>query len=191
MAGSLISVLYESKDRSEKDVSKRSTIMGEKMEKDIRERYKRLTELLIEKGLYISTMESCTGGLIASLITDTEGASAIMKGAFVTYSNEAKIMQGVDRNIIEKNGVYSAETARAMALACKRTYHSDIGIGVTGTMRNTDPANPYGIPGRAYFAIALDNEIYDHVISYDEPDRFKCKQIIAAGVEKELTKLLK
>ncbi|MGN0960180.1 MAG: CinA family protein, partial [Coriobacteriales bacterium] len=51
--------------------------------------YRQLTLLLIERGLSASTMESCTGGLIASLITDTEGSSAVLKGAFVTYSNEA------------------------------------------------------------------------------------------------------
>ena len=50
---------------------------------------------LIEHGISISTMESCTSGLLASAITDTEGASAIFKGGFVTYSNEAKIRQGV------------------------------------------------------------------------------------------------
>ena len=50
----------------------------------IREHYRTLTELLIRKGLSITTMESATAGQIASLITDTEGSSAILKGAFVT-----------------------------------------------------------------------------------------------------------
>ena len=63
-------------------------------ESDIRNDYRRLTKLLIERGMTISTMESATSGQIASLITDTEGSSAVLKGAFVTYCNEAKIMQG-------------------------------------------------------------------------------------------------
>lgn len=63
-------------------------------EKDIRDDYRSLTKLLIQKNMTISTMESATAGQIVSLITDTEGASAIIKGAFVTYCNEAKIMQG-------------------------------------------------------------------------------------------------
>lgn len=61
-------------------------------ENNIRENYRKLTRLLIFKGLTITTMESVTSGQIASLITDTEGSSAVLKGAFVTYCNEAKIM---------------------------------------------------------------------------------------------------
>ena len=63
-------------------------------ESDIRKDYHNLTKLLIEKNMTITTMESATSGQIASLITDTEGSSAILKGAFITYCNEAKIMQG-------------------------------------------------------------------------------------------------
>lgn len=56
---------------------------------------------LIKSGTTISTMESCTSGLIASMITDTEGASAIFPGGYVTYLNETKIFVGVDENIIK------------------------------------------------------------------------------------------
>ena len=59
-------------------------------ESDIRADYHKLTKLLISKGLHITTMESATSGQIASLITDTEGASAIFKGALITYCNEEK-----------------------------------------------------------------------------------------------------
>ena len=75
-------------------------------ESDIRNDYKKLTKLLIERGMTITTMESATSGQIASLITDTEGSSAVLKGAFVTYCNEAKIMQGVPAEILEKYTVY-------------------------------------------------------------------------------------
>jgi PncC family amidohydrolase len=84
-------------------------------EKNIREQYRVFTKMLIEKKLTITTMESATGGQIASLITDTEGSSAVLKGAFVTYCNEAKIMQGVPAETIERFSVYSKETAAAMA----------------------------------------------------------------------------
>ena len=77
----------------------------------------------------ITTMESATSGQIASLITDTEGSSAVLKGAFVTYCNEAKIMQGVPAEIIDKYTVYSTQTAEAMAKACTAVYQADIGIG--------------------------------------------------------------
>ena len=75
-------------------------------ESDIRNDYKKLTKLLIERDMTITTMESATSGQIASLITDTEGSSAVLKGAFVTYCNEAKIMQGVPAEILEKYTVY-------------------------------------------------------------------------------------
>ena len=100
------------------------------------------------------------------MITDTEGSSAVLKGAFVTYSNEAKIQQGVPREILEKYTVYSEETAAAMAQACLKAYHADIGIGVTGTMGNVDPANPEAsVPGQVYFAIAVRRDEI-RVVSY-------------------------
>lgn len=70
---------------------------------------------LIEKQTTISTMESCTSGLIASMITDTEGASAIFPGGYVTYSNETKMFVGVDEQVLRQYGVYSRECAQAMA----------------------------------------------------------------------------
>ncbi|MBQ8986192.1 MAG: CinA family protein [Lachnospiraceae bacterium] len=129
-------------------------------EQEIREHYHRLTRLLIEKQYTITTMESATSGQIASLITDTEGSSAVLKGAFITYSNEAKILQGVPAEIIEKYTVYSRETAEAMAAACMKAYGARIGIGVTGTMGNVDPANSdASVLGQVYFAIGMDNGI--------------------------------
>ena len=125
-------------------------------EQEIRAHYHTLTKLLIEKKRTITTMESATSGQIASLITDTEGASAVLKGAFITYSNEAKILQGVPAETIEKYTVYSCETAEAMARACMKAYGADLGIGVTGTMGNVDPANPEAsVPGQVYFAIGV------------------------------------
>jgi PncC family amidohydrolase len=77
----------------------------------VNEKFETITKLLISKKTTITTMESCTCGLIASLLTDTEGASAIMKGADITYSNEAKVMAGVAEAVINQYGVYSNETA--------------------------------------------------------------------------------
>ena len=117
-------------------------------------KYEKLTLGLIERGISITTMESCTSGQIASLISDTEGSSAILKGAFITYTNEAKIRQGVRAEIIDTYGVYSAETAAAMAEACRAAYGADIGTGITGSFGNADPNNADSIPGEVYFAIA-------------------------------------
>ena len=94
---------------------------------------KHIIGYLIENKISITVMESCTSGMIASKITDTEGASAIFKGGYVTYSNEAKIAAGVDAAIIEKHGVYSKECAEAMALTAQKSFDSDIAIGITGS----------------------------------------------------------
>ncbi len=126
----------------------------------IAHKYKDLTNFLIQNHITISTMESATSGLIASLITDTQGASSILKGAFVTYSNEAKVMQGVPQSVIDTYSVYSSETANEMAKACARAYGADIGIGITGTTGNVDPANSlHSTPGEVYFSFCINGNI--------------------------------
>ncbi|MBQ3392222.1 MAG: CinA family protein [Lachnospiraceae bacterium] len=159
-------------------------------ETEIREHYRALTEFLIAKKLTITTMESATAGQIASLITDTEGSSAVLKGAFVTYSNEAKIMQGVPADVIARYTVYSRETAEAMALACQKAYGADIGIGVTGTMGNVDPGNPAAsVPGQVYFAIAAKGSVESyHIALAPQPSRLMYKLAVAEEVYRKLRK---
>lgn len=149
--------------------------------------YQLLTKKLIEKQLTITTMESCTAGLLMSLITDTEGSSGVTKGGFVTYSNEAKILNGVPAETIEKYGVYSKETAKAMAMACRKTYDANIGIGVTGTFGNVDPNNKDSIPGQVFFAIDMNGDIisYERILEKQE-SRNAYKMAIAMEIVKEL-----
>ena len=120
----------------------------------VRRKYDRLTRALIAAGRTITTMESCTAGQLASLITDTEGASAALHGAFVTYSNEAKVARGVPAEVIDAFGVYSPQTAAAMAEVCRAAYRADIGVGVTGSFGNADPNNADSVPGQVWFALA-------------------------------------
>ncbi|MBO5389366.1 MAG: CinA family protein [Lachnospiraceae bacterium] len=161
-------------------------------EKAVREHYRNLTLKLIEKGLTITTMESATAGQIASLITDTEGSSAVLRGAFVTYSNEAKVLQGVPYETIFKHSVYSEETAKSMAMACKATYGADIGIGVTGTMGNVDPENEKNsVPGEVYFAIIMGDEIHSFIKKIPhQPTRLLYKLFVADLIYMELDKIL-
>lgn len=167
-------------------------MIPETLEKDVRQAYRSITLELIRRGLVISTMESCTGGLIASLITDTEGASAVLRGAFVTYSNEAKIRQGVPAEVIEKYSVYSKETAAAMADACRRAYGADIGIGVTGTFGNIDPENPAASePGKVYFSVSTEKAAEaQEILLPPMPSRYEYKLITARTVAEALTELL-
>ena len=145
-----------------------------------REKYRQLTLKLIESGRTITTMESCTSGQVASLITDTEGASAVMPGAFVTYSNAAKVLMGVPAETIEAFGVYSAQTADAMARACRENCGTDIGVGVTGTFGNVDPNNADSAPGEVYFAIdRADGTTVWHCAVPAQPSRLSYKLYMA------------
>lgn len=163
------------------------------LEEKVRKEYEKLTHMLIEKKLTITTMESCTSGEIASLITDTEGSSAVIKGAFVTYSNEAKVMNGVPREVLDTYTVYSEETAQAMAEACQKTYQADIGIGVTGTMGNIDPANADASqPGEVYYAIAYRGKTEAfHVTLKSQPSRFLYKMSVADKIYDSLMSLIR
>lgn len=137
-------------------------------------------------------MESATSGQIASLITDTEGSSAIMKGAFITYSNEAKIQQGVPAEIIQNYGVYSKETAREMAAASRRAYGADLAIGVTGTMGNVDPVNADSVPGQVYFALDVEGMVCDYYRELPpQPSRYAYKLLVAKEIVEVLLPLVK
>lgn len=162
------------------------------LEEKVRSEYENLTKTLIQRKLTITTMESCTSGEIASLITDTEGSSAVIKGAFVTYSNEAKVMNGVPQKVLDAYTVYSVETAEAMADACRKTYGADFGIGVTGTMGNIDPANAGASePGEVYYAISCrDHTESFHISLKPEPSRFLYKMAVADQIYASLMKVI-
>ena len=164
---------------------------GEIDERKVRQKYRSLTLSLIDKGLTITTMESCTSGQIASLLTDTEGASAIMKGALITYSNEAKILEKVPEETIEKYGVYSAETALAMAKAAGKKFGADISVGVTGSFGNIDPNNADSIPGEVYFSLAVKDRTYCyHCRIHSQNSRLDYKLYIADVVADSVKSLI-
>ena len=92
-----------------------------------------LVVLLAQKGLKIATAESCTGGLLAKLITDVSGASAVFDYGIVSYANEIKWGQlGVKRETVETYGAVSEQTAREMAQCAAKNAGADIGLSTTG-----------------------------------------------------------
>lgn len=93
---------------------------------------------LKENNKTISTMESCTGGYIANVITNVIGASDVFKLGIVTYSNETKIMMGVSEETIDKYTVYSKEVAYEMACEITKKVNSDYGIGITGVINSAE-----------------------------------------------------
>jgi PncC family amidohydrolase len=161
-------------------------------ENELRKRYSDLVKYLIDRKITVSTMESCTGGQIASLITDAEGSSSITKGAFVTYSNEAKIAQGVPEKTIKDYGVYSKETALAMAAACQNAYKADVGIGITGTFGNVDLSNTDSIPGEVHFAVTYNSKsIYRTISLRNNITRLQSKYLVAEHVLNAINTIIK
>ena len=80
----------------------------------------------------VATMESCTGGLLASTLTDVPGASIYFKGGFISYQTELKVEWGVPQEVVDEFGVISPECARAMAKAARDQLETSVGIGITG-----------------------------------------------------------
>lgn len=99
--------------------------------------------MLRERRLSLATMESCTGGLLASTITDVAGSSDYFKGGLVAYSAETKAAFGVDEELLARKGTVDPEVAAAMAKAARLRLNADIGIGITGV------AGPTEIEGKA------------------------------------------
>ncbi|WP_246796699.1 CinA family protein [Burkholderia perseverans] len=88
---------------------------------------------LRDQHLALATAESCTGGMIATAITDISGSSAWFERGFVTYSNQAKTeMIGVPHELIEKHGAVSEPVARAMVEGALRNSRAQVALSVTG-----------------------------------------------------------
>ncbi len=121
-------------------------------------------ELLRSRKLTLATMESCTGGLLASTITDAPGSSDYFKGGLVTYTNEAKTAYGVAPRLIEEHGAVSALVAQAMAQAACRALRADVGIGVTG---GAGPSPREGKPaGTVFIGVAWGDVVRAHDVSF-------------------------
>lgn len=89
--------------------------------------------LLIKQGLTFSAAESCTGGLIAQMLTSVSGASTVLGASFVTYSNESKQkLLGVSPDTIRLHGAVSRETALEMVRGACREGNADAAVSVTG-----------------------------------------------------------
>lgn len=101
-----------------------------------------VARLLTDKGLTVSVMESCTGGLLCAALTNVPGSSIFFRGGLISYSNSAKVLAGVDEGLIARNGVISGEVACAMATVARNNFGADIGLGVTGV------AGPGGADGK-------------------------------------------
>lgn len=109
---------------------------------------------LKKKNLSIATAESCTGGLLAHLLTNISGSSEYFERGVVTYSNISKIeLLGIPKETIKEYGAVSEETARAMAIGIKERSNVDIGISTTGIAGPTGGTKEKPV-GLVYIGIA-------------------------------------
>ena len=154
--------------------------------------YENLVNKLIKNYKTISTMESCTGGFIANLITNIPGASEVLKFSAVTYSNEYKIKMGVSSEIIDKYTVYSIETANEMSRNISSFSNSDYGIGITGKLCSNDPVNPTDENDIVYISI-YDSEndmVYEYDLKVKNQTRDKNKKLISEFLLDKLDEII-
>lgn len=126
-------------------------------------------------GLKIVTAESCTGGLIAGLLTEVPGSSDVVERGFVSYSNDAKCEQlGVSIELIERHGAVSAEVARAMALGALVHAHADLAVAVTGIAGPTGGTKDKPI-GLVYLAAARGDQIISRQCHFGDIGRHEVR----------------
>ena len=152
-----------------------------------------VVNLLIEKEMTIATMESCTGGFVASSITDIDGSSSVLKFSAVTYSNEYKIKMGVSKEVIDKYSVYSMNVAREMAKKISDFANSDIGVGITGKINRVDENNLFGDDNKIYYAIYDKNsdKYYEYELIAINDTRLNNKKYIMENISKKLLEIYK
>lgn len=153
---------------------------------------KKLIEKLTSEGKTVATMESCTGGAVASYITDVEGASEVLKFSAVTYSNEYKIKMGVSKEIIDKYTVYSKETADEMSRNISLFANASYGIGITGKLNRVDKNNPYGEDNVVYVSIyeSAQDKFYNAEIRAIRQSRKDNKALVTEKVIDLLSSIL-
>ena len=120
--------------------------------RELDEHAERVMRRLCEENLCVTTAESCTGGLLASLLTDIEGCGRGFERGFVTYSGEAKKeLLGLSADKVDENEAVNADVARAMADGALDRSRADIALSVTGF---AGPGGPEDEEGLVFMACA-------------------------------------
>ena len=149
---------------------------------------KSLIKILAKKKLKISVVESCTGGLLASKITSTSGASKVFNLGFVTYSNQAKIkILKVNKNIIQKYGAVSHECCSMMVNNLSKISKANINVSITGIAgpKGGTKSKPVGL---VYIGIKKGNKISVNKCLFKSKKR---SSIQRASVNKALNIILR
>lgn len=154
--------------------------------------FKVIVDKLINSNKTISTMESCTGGLLASSLTDIEGATEVIKFSAVTYSNEFKIKMGVSEEVINTFSVYSIETAIEMSKNISKFTNSNYGVGITGKLNRIDSNNLFSKDNVVYISIYdKDNDkYYNYDIEVNRDTRRENKRYVIEFIYNKLIDII-
>jgi nicotinamide-nucleotide amidase len=125
------------------------------------EQAERIMHRLCDRKLSIATAESCTGGMLAALLTDIEGAGHGFERGFVTYTKDSKTeLLGIEPSLLEHNDAVSEVVARSMAEGALKRSTADFALGVTGF---AGPAGPGKEEGLVHFGLAARGRRTVHV----------------------------
>lgn len=124
---------------------------------------------LLRRKLTVASAESCTGGLLGTILTAHGGSSAYFRGGSVVYSNEAKeILADVAPQLIHSHGAVSSVVAGALARGARTCLDAKIGLGITGISGpgGATPGKPVGL---TYVAVDSDKHsaVKKHLFSFD------------------------
>jgi PncC family amidohydrolase len=126
---------------------------------------KDLLDLLVKKGLTLSSMESLTGGMFATAFTSISGASKVFKGAAVTYTDEIKESFGVKKETIDTYGAVSMQTSKEMALRASIIFNTDVSVSFTG---NAGPEPSENKPvGLVFISIKVQNKLFSYELHFN------------------------
>jgi nicotinamide-nucleotide amidase len=150
-----------------------------------------LGRLLTEKKLTISTAESCTGGKIAATLSAVPGASNYFKGSVVSYATQAKIdVLEIDKNVIAKYGVVSAQVAKEMAKSVQKIMNSDYAIATTGNAGPTKGDEDAEL-GTVFIGIATPNDVFVEEFNFGQPREKVIDRAVSKGLELIYKEILK
>lgn len=145
-------------------------------------------QALLARGQWLALAESCTGGLIAKLVTDVAGSSGWFERGLVTYSNRAKQeLLGVPQALLHQHGAVSEQVVTAMAEGLLRSSPAEWGIAVTG-IAGPDGGTAEKPVGTVWFAFAQRNSKVQSECRVFGGDR---EQVRAAAAQQALETLLR
>ena len=152
------------RDAAEEGRARMSETLEPALPDHLDEQAERLMHRLCDAELTVATAESCTGGMLAALLTDIEGAGHGFDRGFVTYTKEAKTdLLGIAPDMLDHNEAVSEAVARAMAEGALDAVQADIAIGVTGF---AGPAGRRCEEGLVHFALARRGRTHVHRVEH-------------------------